>query len=94
MIQRFRSTAFALLAILGGFCFFGQSWAAPLEAVRYVTAYDAAGHGYAEAKYRAEVASQLVAESDTETALRSDLRRDSHGFRMASVDDLEGIAPA
>lgn len=94
MNQYFRRITFAVLACIGGLGFIGSAWSAPLEAVRYITAYDCAGYGYAEAKFQAEVVSQALAEGQTGQAIRSDLRRDSHGFRMASVDDLDGFAPA
>lgn len=67
--------------------------AAPLEVLRFVSAHGSDG-AYSVARLRAELSLMAQADGEQTAGLRSDLRRDSHGYRMASADDFEGFAPA
>lgn len=65
--------------------------AAPLEVLRYPPAQPSAARLKAELSYMAQA-------DDERTVMRSDLRREGHGFRFASMGsvkgDYEGFATA
>lgn len=65
--------------------------AAPLEVVRLVAGLG--GHEHTAASFKAELSLMAQAEAE-ETAVRSDLRREGHGFRMCRAEEYEGLAPA
>lgn len=80
---------FCTYMLAGMLSIFGASaFAAPLEALRYIVV-DAisAGQGAESARFIAEQALMASANATMVSGARSDLRRDGHGYRLASAEE-------
>ena len=96
-MRSFRCIAgLALAAIMSSVSLFASAADHIAERVLVRTVEAVGSYGDAVARYEVEQTYQRGLAGEVETAIRSDLVRDSNGYRLAGVertDDFEGFAP-
>lgn len=86
----FRSWALTVSLAIAG-CF-GSTIALAEPLTHAIRVLAESSHSVRTVEFQAQLA-QAYAGGDTSTAVRSDLHREGHGYRMKGAEDYEGFAP-